>query len=118
MRPAPSPVSMLLDARQILVNERDCHASLADGGRHSLHWAQSYIAARKNARDTCLKKIRIATLRPATGLPQIIACQNISSSVAGDIRWQPFGLCVGSNEDEQAAGIVPSDLPARAVANV
>ncbi len=91
---------MLPIVRQILVDERDRHASLANGRRNTFDRAQPHIAARKNAGDARFEKIGIAAVRPATGLLQIVTGQNISASITRDVRGQPLSLGVSSNEDE------------------
>ena len=104
--------------RQILVDECDCHASLTDGRRNPLDWAQPHVAAGENTGRACFKKIGIAAVRPAPGLLHIVTRQNVSACVARHVRGQPFRLRVGTNEDEQAAAIMPTDLVACLVANV
>ena len=103
---------------QILVDECDCHAALTDGGRNSLHWAQPHVAAGENTGRTCFKKVGIAAMRPALGLLHIVTRQNVSACIARHIRGQPFRLRIGTDEDEQAAAIMPTDLIACLVANV
>ena len=104
--------------RQILLDESDCHASLTDGRRNPLDWAQPHVAACEDTRRTCFKKIGIAAVRPEPGLLHIVTRQNVSACIARDVCGQPFRLRVGSNEDEQAAAIMPTHLVAYLVANV
>ena len=48
----------------------------------------------------------------------VVAGQHIASTIAGDVRRQPFCLCVGANEDEKAAAVVSSHPCGRAIADV
>ena len=72
----------------------------------------------KNTGDTRFEEVGIAAVRPAPGLHHVVTGQDISACIACDVRRQPPGLCVGSDEDEKAAAVVSAHRCARAVAYV
>src|SRR5689334_2704413 len=103
---------------QILVNESDRHTALPDRGGDAFDRAQPHIATREDTGDTRFEQIRIAAVRPAPGLHHVITGQDVSACVACDVRWQPPGLRVRTNEDEKAAAVVSAHRGARAIAYV
>ena len=64
---------------QIFVRKRNSHASLTNGRCDSLDRAQPNVAASKNARRTCFKKVRITAVRPQAGFFQIFARKNVAT---------------------------------------
>ena len=53
-----------LGVLEVLMDEGDRHAALADGGGHALHGAEAHVAAREDARDARLQEVRVAVERP------------------------------------------------------
>src|SRR5438094_8512336 len=54
-----------LQLGQVLVHDRDRHAPLSYGGRHTLDGGVADVADREDARHAGLQEIRIALQRPA-----------------------------------------------------
>jgi hypothetical protein len=92
--------------RQVLVDEGNRHAALADGRGDAFDRAQADIAAGEDARRAGFKEIGIAAERPAPGFFQIVAGEDVSARVARDVGRQPRGFRVSADEDEQAAAIM------------
>jgi len=103
---------------QILVDESDRHAALPDRGRNTFYQAQPHVPTRENTGNTRFKKVGVAAMRPVPGLHHIVTGQNISVGIACDVRWQPPGLRVGSNEDVKAAAVMSAHFLAYATKNV
>ena len=95
---------------QILVDESDRHAALTDRGGDAFHRAQPHIAAGENPGGARFEEVGIAVMRPAPGLHHVVAGQDISSLITSDVRRQPSGLCVGADENEEAAAVVLTHL--------
>ena len=103
---------------QVFVDESDRHAALADRGGNAFDRAQPHIPAGENTGDTRFEEVGIEAAWPAPGLHHVVTGQDISACIACDVRRQPTGLRVGSNEDEKAAAIVSLRLCACAIAYV
>src|SRR4030095_7605892 len=94
------PLGLVL---QILVNESDRHAALTDGRSNAFDRAQPHISTGEHTGDTRFEQVWIAAVRPAPGLHYVVTGKDIPSFIARDVCGQPSGLCVGTNENEQAA---------------
>src|SRR5580704_8502666 len=91
---------------KILLDERDRHAALSHGGGHSLDWAQTDVAAREYTRYARFKEIGIAVMRPAAAFHRVIPGWDVSAIVPRDLRGEPFGFRVGTDEDKQSAAVL------------
>src|SRR5205809_4093294 len=103
---------------QILVDESDRHAALADRGSNAFDRAQPHVSAREHTGDTRFEKVGIAAVRPAPGLHYVITGKYVAALVARDVWRQPSRLCVGANENEEAPTGLSAHLRARRIAYV
>ena len=117
-RAARSRRPTLLGVAQVLVHEGDRHAALADRCRYPLHGAEPDVAAGEDARDARLEEVRVPFEWPPSGVAHVTAGEHIALEVERDLRWEPRGLGIGADEDEQAARLEPRRLAADCVMNV
>jgi len=61
---------------QILVNEGDGHAALADRGRHALHRAVAHVPAGEDPRHAGLEEVGIPGARPVSSLGEVGTGEN------------------------------------------
>src|SRR6186997_712985 len=117
---------LALDARkgegvgvlQVLVHERDRHASLADRGRHALHRRVADVAAGEDAGNARLEQVRVAVERPPARGAHVRARENEAAAVERDLGRQPRGLGVRPDEDVEPARLDARRLPRVGIAQV
>ena len=100
---------------EVLVDEGDRHASFADRRGDTFHLAEANVAAGENARHARLEQVRVAVELPAPGRAHVGAGQDVAMPVQRDLGRQPRCLCVGADEDEEAARSEPRRRSARPV---
>ena len=103
---------------EVLVDERDRHAALSDGGGDALHRAEADVAAGEDAWDARLEQERIALELPPVGDAEIRAREHIAAGIERDLLRKPAGLGVGADEDVEPAGLVAARLARLRVADV
>src|SRR4051812_21555313 len=103
---------------QVLGSERDCHASLADGGGDALDRAGPDVPGGEDAFNAGLEQIRVAIEVPAPGGADVGAGQHVAVAIERDLRRKPAGLGVRPDEEEEPAGLEPPRLGGRAVPDV
>src|SRR5262249_54938406 len=91
---------------QILMDKGDRHAALPHRRGNTFDRTQAHIAAGEHTGHGRLEQVRIAVVRPAAALECIVTGEDIAARIPGDWRWNPPGVRVGSDEDEQAAAIM------------
>src|SRR5262249_60299182 len=94
------------------------HAALAGGRRDALHRAESDVAAGEDPGDAGLEEVRVAVELPPPGCAHVGACEHVALRVECDLRWEPRGLGVRADEDEQPTGRDPGRLPGPGVSDV
>ena len=105
-------------AGEILMNEGDRDAALADGGGDALDRAEANVATGEHARHAGLDQIGVAAFLPATRFDHIAAGENIAARVARDFGRQPSGFGVGADEHEQPPRLFSTDFIGCAIDNV
>src|SRR5262249_40502996 len=103
---------------QILVHERDRHASLADRGCNTFHRAEADITAGEDAGHARLEEVRVALQRPSPARLGIGAGEDVAVVVESDLRRQPPRFRVGADHDEERIRAAILRLAAAAVANL
>src|SRR5215208_2934618 len=83
---------------EVLVDERDRHAALADGRRDAFHRAEPHVAAREDPRYARLEQVRIAFELPPSDEWDVGAGEHEAAAVACDLGRQPGRLRVGADE--------------------
>src|SRR5262245_31771477 len=103
---------------EILVDEGDRHAALADGGRDTLHGAGADVAACEDPRHARLEQVRIALELPPPVGEDVRAGEHEAAPVERDLGRKPGGLGVRADEDVQTTGLGPLGLPRHRVLDV
>src|SRR5206468_4447876 len=103
---------------QILVDEGDRHAALADRGSNAFDRAQPHVPTGEHTGDARFEKVGIAAVRPTPGLHDVVTGKNVAAVIARDVGREPFRLCVGADENEEAATVASAYVCARRIAYV
>ena len=96
-----------LERLQVLVDEGDRHAALADRRRDPLHRAVADVPAGEDPRDAGLEQVRVAAGLPATPGGRVGAGEDEAVVVERDLRRQPRRLGIRTDQDEEAARLEP-----------
>src|SRR5262249_36320222 len=104
--------------RDVLVHEGDRHAALADRRGNALHRAEPDVAAGEDAGDARLEEVRVAVELPPARRPRVEAGEHVSLLVERDLRWEPCGFGICTDEDEEPTRFEPGCLAGRGIADV
>src|SRR5262249_38223715 len=95
---------------EVRVHEGDRHAALADCRRDALPEAESDITAGEDARDARLEEVGVPVVLPPSRRAHVGAGEHIALRVECDLRWEPRGLGVRTDEDEHPTRPEPRRL--------